>query len=184
MRSAFGQAASRQLSESKMAIAGAASSTGVLQLSKPCMQPAQAEAAAALQHQHSSGMETPSEGQRVQLAIRSTSHIHLQRGDRRAMSGSLVEGGVVGSPMWGRSRVLADSGLQDHARRAALAAADEAEVAASQAAALAAVKEAQKAAEQPSPRPSCPDQPKLSAIEPWRSPIGQISRRPSSIAGV
>ena len=150
------------------------------------MQPAHAEAvAAASEHQTSPGMAYSPGGQHVQLAVRCAPQIQLQRGDRRAMSGSLVEGGVRGSPMWGCGRVLVDSDLQDHARRAALAAADEAEVAASQAAALAAAKEAKKAGKQPSAHPMCPDQPKPNpAAEPWRSPISQLTRRPSSIAGV
>lgn len=185
MRSAFGQAASSELPESKMA-AAAVPSAGRLPSSESGMRPAHAGAVAAgSQQQASSGMDYPAEGLRVQLAVRSAPQIQLQRGDRRAMSGSLVEGGVMRSAMWGCSKVLVNSDLQDHARRAALAAADEAEVAASQAAASAAAKEVKKAGEQPSPHPSCPNQPKLNpAAEPWRSPISQLTRRPSSIAGV
>ena len=176
--------------------AAAAASQDGMQHSRSSTQPLSGEAAAtaaaaAPEHRsfpaqisrkgpHAAGQPP----QRMQLTIRSASQIQLQRGDRRAMSGSLVEPGVMRSPIWNRSRVLADSSLQDHARRAALAAADEAEVAASQAAALAAANETEAGEDLHCSHRSCsPGQPHLPAAEPWSLAMSQLARRPSSIAG-
>ncbi|KAK9835593.1 hypothetical protein WJX74_003720 [Apatococcus lobatus] len=191
MQTAFGQAAIAGATDIADSAVAAAATDGMQRPASSAQPPFEVAVAAAAAPEHqTSPRKSPGDGahlagqpsQRMQLTIRSASQIQLQRGGRRAMSGSLVEGGVVGSPMWSRNRAMADVGLQDHARRAALAAADEAEVAASQAAALAVVSDADTAGQQYSLQPSSPLQSKLP--EPWRSPMSRLACRPSSIAGV